>query len=76
MSHSRDYEDTGPTTAYYQGYKAGVEDTKKRIIKLLEQERLKHIPWCGKNACQICEQTMGIEKAIELIQTIREAQDD
>jgi hypothetical protein len=40
---------------------------EREILKLLEEERLKHIPWCGKNACQICEQTMGIEKALALI---------
>ena len=39
-----------------------------RIIKLLEAEREKHIPWCGNvQPCPECYKTMGLETAIALI---------
>jgi hypothetical protein len=47
-----------------QCYDWGWEDAEKRIIKLLEELRLKHLPWCGKQDCVKCEQTIGIEQAI------------
>jgi hypothetical protein len=41
---------------------------EREIIKLLEEERLKHVPWCGKEECLMCERTVGIERAMGLIQ--------
>jgi hypothetical protein len=41
---------------------------EREIIKLLEEERLKHVTWCGKEECLMCERTVGIERAMGLIQ--------
>lgn len=38
MSHSQNYTDTGPTTAYYQG----VDAERERIIKLIEETLMIH----------------------------------
>lgn len=58
--------------AYNSGYILGVEWGGRivvaRIIKLLEAERQKHVPWCGQKDCLMCEQTIGIERAIALIE--------
>lgn len=43
------------------------KETEQRIIKLLENKREEHIPWCGVAHCDKCEQTIGIEKAINTI---------
>jgi hypothetical protein len=67
MSHSRNHEDTGPTTAYYQGFDAGIQAEQERIIKALR----------GKAATRTVLETLAAPFYIdELIQTIREAQDD
>jgi hypothetical protein len=42
----------------------GMSLKEESIIKLLEELRLKHLPWCGKQDCVKCEQTMGIEQAM------------
>jgi hypothetical protein len=43
------------------------KDTEERIIKRLEEEREKHIPWCGEvQPCPKCYQTIGLETAIAL----------
>jgi hypothetical protein len=43
--------------------------TEERIIKLLEKEREKHIPWCGDTQpCAKCNQTIGLETAIARIE--------
>jgi hypothetical protein len=48
---------------------AAERDTEGRLIKLLEKEREKHIPWCGDvQPCPKCHQTMGLETAITVIQ--------
>lgn len=60
MSHSRDHEDTGRTTAYYQGYKAGVEANQKRIIALLQADL------CEDEGCLQCDTT---DFHIEIIQS-------
>lgn len=39
MSHSADYEDRGPTTAYYQGFDAGERAAEERIIKIIESNK-------------------------------------
>jgi hypothetical protein len=67
MSHSRDYEDTGPTTAYYQGFDAGIKAEQERIITALRD----------KAATRTVLETLAAPFYIdELIETIREAQDD
>lgn len=55
--------------AWLAKYKAKqIAKAEERIIKLLEDEREKHIPWCGKiQPCPECHQTVGLEKAIALI---------
>lgn len=45
MSHSANYTDTGPTTAFYQGRDA----ERERIIKLLEPLSKCDPDFCGKN---------------------------
>ena len=42
MSHSEDFTDSGPTTAFYQGVDAGIKQERERSIKLLE-DKLKNI---------------------------------
>jgi hypothetical protein len=42
MSHSENYTDTGPTSAFYQG----VDAERERIIKLLEP-----LAECDKEVC-------------------------
>ncbi len=43
------------------------KSTEERIIKRLEEEREKHIPWCGEvQPCPKCYQTIGLETAIAL----------
>jgi len=50
-------------------YEAGVKAEQQRIIKLLEDEREKHIPWCGDiQPCPKCHHAMGLETAIELVE--------
>jgi hypothetical protein len=67
MSHSRDYEDTGPTTAYYQGFDAGIQAERNRIIEALR----------GKAATRTVLETLAAPFYIdELIETITEGQDD
>jgi hypothetical protein len=67
MSHSKDYEDSGPTTAYYQGLDAGIEAEQERIIKALR----------AKAASRTVLETLAAPFYIdELIETITQAQDD
>jgi len=41
---------------------------EERIIKLIEDEREKHIPWCGDiQPCPKCHQTIGLETAIAVV---------
>lgn len=35
MSHSPNHVDTGPTTAFYQGLAAGINQERERILKVL-----------------------------------------
>jgi hypothetical protein len=67
MSHSKDYEDSGPTTAYYQGFDAGIQAEQERIIKALR----------AKAATRTVLETLAAPFYIdELIETITDAQDD
>jgi hypothetical protein len=57
---------------YNKGYTVGLEIgeavAEERIIKRLEEEREKHIPWCGDiQPCAKCNQTVGLETALALI---------
>lgn len=36
MSHTPNHRDTGPTTHFYQGREAGIEEERERIVKLLQ----------------------------------------
>lgn len=36
MSHSESYQDTGPTTAFYQGVEAGRKQELDRILAILD----------------------------------------
>lgn len=43
-------------------------EERERVLALLEEEREKHIPWCGEvQPCPKCYQTIGLETAIALI---------
>jgi hypothetical protein len=67
MSHSKNHEDTGATTAYYQGFDAGIKAEQERIINALRD----------KAATRTILPTVAAFFHIdELIETIREAQDD
>jgi hypothetical protein len=67
MSHSMDYEDIGPTTAYYQGFDAGIEAEQERIIKALQ----------AKAATRTIFETLAAPFYIdELIETIKQVKDD
>jgi hypothetical protein len=67
VSHSKDYEDTGPTTAYYQGVDAGIQAEQERIIKALRAKA------ATRTVLEILAAPFYID---ELIETIREGQDD
>jgi hypothetical protein len=67
MSHSRDYEDTGWTTAFYQGVRAGTEDERHRILEALR----------AKAATRTILETLAAPFYIEELEaTIMEGQDD
>jgi hypothetical protein len=65
MSHSMNHEDFGPTTAYYQGFDAGIEAEQERIITLLLEGKCD-----DETGCIQCD---SINFHIEII---KEAQDD
>jgi hypothetical protein len=67
MSHSKDSEDFGPTTAYYQGFDAGIQAEQERIIKALQ----------AKAATRTIFETLAAPFYIdELIETIKQVKDD
>lgn len=41
MSHSANYTDTGPTTAFYQGKEAGIREEQERILRIIERYKYK-----------------------------------
>ena len=63
MSHSQDHEDTGATTAFYQG----VQAERKRIIEALTEKA------ATRTILETLEQPFYI---YDLIRTIMEGQDD
>jgi hypothetical protein len=58
VSHSENYTDTGPTSAFYQG----VDAERERIVKLLEPEVNRHYELGLDASAAYLEQTIALIK--------------
>lgn len=71
MSHSANFFDTGNTTVFYQGVKAGVKQERERIVEMLNLEASEWLSHHGSCDCKV----RG-DEVLRLIEKIKESSDE